>query len=284
MGDDSENDAGVAARAKDSDPTHVAFFVGGQKRFDGVDAGIESMLDFPLFYPMREGFGKGHSIKPLAQALARDWMYPNPNKLVVPYASHDDGRFMSEPGATIAGLKLANTFLLTTRGIPNLYYGDEIAMTGPDEPTTRQDFPGGWPNDPRNAFNAAGRAPEQQEVFAHLQKLLKLRQQLEPLRRGALRNLYVGEQQYVYARSADKTEFINGLPGQSIRRIIPQTVIVAINNAAQPAIVTFDAALASLANGATLTDQLGDSGDAKIENNAVKITLPARAASVFTVR
>ena len=274
----------VFGEVKDGDATHVAFFIGGQKRFDGIDSGVDSLLDFPVFYPLREAFAKGGSVKPLAQALGRDWLYPNPNLLVVPYGGHDDGRFMSEPGSTIQGLKLANAFLLTTRGIPNLYYGDEIAMTGPDEPTTRQDFPGGWPNDPRNAFTQAGRAPEQQEVFAHLQKLLRLRQQLEPLRRGALKNLYVGEQQYVYARIADKTEFVNGLPGQSIRRTIPQTVIVAINNAAQPAIVSFDAASARLPNGATLTDQLGVSGDAKIENNAVRITLPARAASVFTLR
>ncbi len=321
---------------KDSDPTHLAFFVGGQKRFDGVDSGIESMLDFPLFYPLREGFGKGHSLKPLAQALARDWMYPNPNKLVVPYASHDDGRFMSEPGATIQGLKLANTFLLTTRGIPNLYYGDEIAMTGPDEPTTRQDFPGGWPGDSRNAFNAAGRAPEQQETFAHLQKLLKLRQQLEPLRRGELLNLYAREQQYAYARVTNK-----------------QTVIVVFNNDAKPAEVEFSVAVKPagrpvsnerpttrakisrrelerllksgqaevregvvervmgqnadgsevdsateygprdlsklqmarlLSDGRPLTDLLGNAPDVTIQNGRLKVSLPARTASILTVR
>jgi glycosidase len=157
--------------------------------------------------------------------------------------------------------------LLTTRGIPNLYYGDEIAMTGPDEPTTRQDFPGGWPGDPRNAFNAAGRTAEQQEVFAHLQKLLKLRQQLEPLRRGALKNLRVTDQQYVYARAAKN-----------------QTVIIAINNDAQPATVSFNAAPAGLKDGATLTDQLGVSSDARMENGVVNIALPPRAASIFTAR
>lgn len=257
---------------KDSDPTHVAFFVGGQKRFDGIDPGIESMLDFPLFYPMREGFAKGHSIKPLAQMLARDWMYPNPNKLVVPYASHDDGRFMSEPGATVQGLKLANTFLLTTRGIPNLYYGDEIAMTGPDEPTTRQDFPGGWPGDPRNAFTQAGRTAEQQEVFAHLQKLLALRRQLEPLRRGPLRNLYISEQQYVYARR--RVAFNHKKP--------QDVAIIAINNDVQPATITFVVTPAAITEGAVLTDQLGVVNEARVENGRVTMTLPPRAAGILT--
>ena len=258
---------------KDSDPTHVAFFVGGQKRFDGVDPGIESMLDFPLFYGMREAFGKGHEIKPLAQMLARDWMYPNPNKLVVPYASHDDGRFMSEPGATIQGLKLANTFLLTTRGIPNLYYGDEIAMTGLDEPTTRQDFPGGWPGDGNNAFTQAGRTPEQQETFAYLQKLLKLRQQLAALRQGLLKNLYVAEQQYAYAR-------VPGTFAQINRRV----VIVVINNDKEKATFSFNVKPVGLANGITLLDQLGVSANVTIENEHINVTLPARTASIFTVR
>jgi glycosidase len=42
--------------------------------------------------------------------------------------NHDVPRFMAEPGATVAGLKLAEAFIMTTRGTPILYYGDEFAM------------------------------------------------------------------------------------------------------------------------------------------------------------
>jgi len=63
--------------------------------------------------------------------LAKDYLYTNPDILVTLLGGHDDGRFMSEKGATIDGLKLANAFVLTTRGVPQLYYGDEIAMTVP---------------------------------------------------------------------------------------------------------------------------------------------------------
>src|SRR6185295_1436964 len=113
---------------------------------------------------------------------------------------HDDGRFMSEEGATIAGLKLANAFLLTTRGVPQLYYGDELAMEGEDEPATRGEFPGGFPGDKRNAFTAAGRSKDEQELFNFIRQLTTLRRELEPLQIGALVNLYVAEQQYAYAR------------------------------------------------------------------------------------
>ncbi len=64
---------------------------------------------------------------------------------------------MSEPGATVDGLKLAWTFLMTARGIPMIYYGDEIGMQGGNDPDNRRDFPGGWAGDAHNAFEASGR-------------------------------------------------------------------------------------------------------------------------------
>ena len=127
----------VVGEVKDGDAVHTSFFQGGRVRFDGVDSGLDSLLDFPLFYSIRHAFAEGKSIDALPRTLARDYLYTNSEILVTLLGGHDDGRFMSEKGATIAGLKLANAFVLTTRGVPQLYYGDEIAMTGPDEPTTR---------------------------------------------------------------------------------------------------------------------------------------------------
>ena len=106
----------------------------------------------------------------IPKILAKDYLYTNPEILVTLLGGHDDGRFMSEKGATLEGLKLANTFLLTTRGVPQLYYGDEIAMTGPDEPTTRKDFPGGFPGDKRNAFTAKAGQLEENDVFNHIRR------------------------------------------------------------------------------------------------------------------
>ena len=78
---------------------------------------------------------------------------------------------MSEKDATIAGLKLANAFVLTTRGVPQLYYGDEIGMEGPDEPTTRGDFPGGFPGDKRNAFTREGRTRAERDLFDYVRRV-----------------------------------------------------------------------------------------------------------------
>src|ERR1044072_3765891 len=160
----------VVGEVKDGDVVHTSYF---QK------TGAPSLLDFPLFYSIRHAFAEGGPIKEIPQTLARDYLYTNPDILVTLLGGHDDGRFMSEKGATIAGLKLANAFVLTTRGVPQLYYGDEIAMTGPDEPTARGDFPGGFPGDKRNAFTAAGRTKEEQELFDFIRRLTTLQAELQ---------------------------------------------------------------------------------------------------------
>lgn len=257
----------VVGEVKDGDVVHVAFFQGGRVRFDGVDSGLDSLLDFPLFYPIRHAFAEGKKVNQIPKILAADYLYTDSEILVTLLGGHDDGRFMSEKGATIDGLKLANTLVLTTRGVPQLYYGDELAMTGPDEPTTRKDFPGGFPGDKRSAFTASGRTKEEQEVFQHIQRLTRLRNDLVALRRGSLMNLHVSDQQYVYAR-----------------RLGSQVVLVVINNDEKPAQVDFDVSTTGLPNGVALIDRLGSAGESRVDGGRVKLRLPGRSAAILVRR
>jgi glycosidase len=180
------------------------------------------------------------------KTLARDYLYKNSDILVTLLGGHDDGRFMSERGATIEGLKLAHVFLLTTRGIPQLYYGDEIAMTGPDEPTTRGDFPGG------------PHTKEEQDLFAYVRNLIALRKRLAALQFGTLTNLYVSEQQYAYARGGN--------------------VIVVLNNDKDQAKIKFGV---NFPNGTVMHDLLGVSRDVVVTDESVQVTLPKRSAAIF---
>ena len=257
----------VVGEVKDGDVVHTSFFQGGRVRFDGVDSGLDSLLDFPLFYPIRHAFAEGHAIDEIPKTLAKDYLYTDSEILVTLLGGHDDGRFMSEKGATIEGLKLANTFVLTTRGVPQLYYGDELAMTGPDEPTTRKDFPGGFAGDKRNAFTREGRTTEQQEVFQHIQKLTRLRRELEPLRRGKLVNLHVTEQQYAYARQS----------GSGV-------VIVVINNDTKPAAADFAVTRLSLDGSVLFTDRMGVVPDTRVSLGRLRVTVPARSAAILVRR
>jgi len=258
----------VVGEVLDGDPAHVSFFQGGVVRFPGmIDSGLDTLFDFPLFYPIRRAFGEGGPIKDVAQTLAQDQLYTNPRVLVTLLGNHDVPRFMNEKGATVAGLKLAQTLIMTVRGTPQLYYGDEIVLPGGGDPDNRRDFPGGFAGDARSAFEPQGRTPEQQDVFDHVKRLARARAELEPLRRGRQLNLYYTEQQFAFARAMD-----NG------------SVIVAFNNDTKPATLEFSVEAARLANGTPLVDRLGLVQNARVENGTLKINLPARSASILAAR
>jgi glycosidase len=257
----------VVGELYDSDPAIVSFFSGGAVRSDGVDTKVDSLFDFPLLSTLRRAFAEGKTIREVAQMLARDHLYPDAARLVVFLGNHDMPRFMNEPGATTAGLKLAQTFILTTRGIPQVYYGDEIALAGAADPDNRRSMPGAFAGDARDAFTEAGRTTAEEAVFEHLRRVIHLRQDLEPLRRGTLQQLYVADQQYVFARTT---------AGAS--------VIVAFNNDAKPATWSVDVSGTHLVDGAVLQDRLGGIADVAVEKGRITVTLAARSAAILTDR
>ena len=256
----------VVGELFDADPALVSFFQTGAQRFDGIDSGIDALFDFPLFFPLRRAFGQGLELREVARALGRDHLYPDPSQLVTFLGLHDVARFLNEPGATTDGLKLGFTFLLTSRGIPLVYYGDEIAMRGGGDPDNRRDFPGGFAGDAQDAFRAASRTPEQQDVFAHVQRLNRLRAAHPELRRGATRNLLIGEQQWAYAR----------VLGEG-------AVVVALNNAVAPATLEFAVGELRLAEGSELEDALSGARF-RVSDGRVRVPLAARASAVLVAR
>ncbi|HME06432.1 MAG TPA: alpha-amylase family glycosyl hydrolase [Bryobacteraceae bacterium] len=190
----------VVGEVLDGDPALTSFFQGGQAR-GGIDTGVDSVFDFPQYFALRKAFGQGQQMNDFAAMLAHDYLYPDPNNLVTLLGLHDVQRFMNEPKATVESLKLAFTYLLTSRGIPMIYYGDEIAMRGGDDPDNRRDFPVA-------AFGASGRTSEQQNVWAYVRKLAQLRAQYPALRRGSMQQLAVTASAYVYRRG-DLLVFLN---------------------------------------------------------------------------
>src|SRR5262249_44460038 len=114
---------------------------------------------------------------------------------------------MSFEGATLEGAMLHTAFMLTVRGTPQLYSGEEIAMEGGDDPDNRRDFPGGFPGDQRNAFTSAGRTKDQQRMRQWTHPCLKLRHDHPALRHGKLIDLFYDDDAYAYARQ-DRTETV----------------------------------------------------------------------------
>lgn len=185
-------------------PAVLSFFQGGVRR-SGVDTKLKSILDFPLERALRNVFGLGQPMTALTDILAQDSLYQRPEDLVVFAGNHDQPRFLTVAGGDISKLLMAETFVLTTRRIPHLYYGDEIAMgegTDRTDRSIRADFPGGFPGDPVNAFLAEGRTGNAAVVFHFMRDLLHFRLDHPALRRGGLVELMVNQDQYAYLRSS----------------------------------------------------------------------------------
>ena len=243
----------VVGEVFDGDPSLVAFFQGGRAGYDGIDDKVDQLFDFPLYFPMRRAFAEGKSLREVAQMLGHDALYPDASRLMTFLGLHDVARFMNERGATTKGLELAYTFLLTVRGTPLIYYGDEIALPGGGDPDNRRDFPGGWSGDARNAFEPAGRAPQEQAVWSHVQKLLQLRAQRSDLRTARMEHLVTNEQTFVYRRGR---------------------TVVALNN--DTAAVTIRVPLATLPD-----DALGLCARPRSESGGSTILIPPRTGCVF---
>jgi neopullulanase len=243
----------VVGEVFDGDPAMIRFFEGSNRTHDGIRTGVDYLFDFPLYYPIRDAFIGGKPIKGIAQMLMRDHLYDTPDALMPFFGLHDVSRFMGEKGATVAGLKLAFTTVLTTRGTPLVYYGDEIAIPGGPDPDNRRDFPGGWASDAANAFEASGRTPEQQAVWQHVQTLLRTRAAVPDLRRARTEHLVVADQQFVFARGR---------------------ATVALNNDTVAVAVTVPAVVSG-------RDALGVCGAPVSASGRSTLQLPAKSSCVF---
>lgn len=158
-------------------PQLQAFFQGGRKGYDSIDTGLDSVFDFALTRAVREVFGQDAPERHLQEVLALDHLYPTPHKLVTLLGNHDFPRFptIARPDRKMQRLMLAALFLITTRGLVQWYYGDEIGMEGGHDPDNRRDFPGGFPDDKIDKFSPAERTPDENALWTALQTLFRLR-------------------------------------------------------------------------------------------------------------
>jgi glycosidase len=247
------------------DPTVTSFFVGGTKRYDGIDSGLSTVFDFPMFFTLRDVLLRNAPVGRIADVLRHDALYVHPEMLVPFFANHDVPRFASAEGSSLAKLKLAFGLTLTLRGIPEIYYGDEIGMPGGGDPDNRRDLPGGWIGDANNAFTESGRTREQQETFAYVQSLLRLRREHAALRGGWLWHMASDESSYVFARESEE-----------------ERLVVAFNNADQPRELHIPLADTPAQKATEIAIMFGEA-KAEIAEHELRITMPAQSLSIFSL-
>jgi len=254
------------------------------------DHDFDSVFDFPLCGAMKGCFVWDRPMTELARPrlhpdetkgiLDHDKVYTNANRLVTLLDNHDlDRRIMTEILDRVGHwdkdlakeiLKLALTFIMTTRGIPQLYYGTEIGMTGYADPDNRKNMP--WDqfngnNTPKNTFEKA--------LFDHTRKVISIRNNNPAIAYGYLLTLYVDAFIYAFLRSFKDNVVIvvinNG------REAMPHSLPIHIQ--ANENIPTRIKEI--LKNGTLLKSQFADLEDIEVVSGDIHVQLPRKTAGVF---
>jgi neopullulanase len=184
-------------------------------------------VDFQLLFSgiqpaVRDTSGGGGGVGDLYNTLSNDFLYQDPTRNVIFLDNHDMTRFFSGTGEDPAAQKIGIEWLLTERGIPQLYYGTEICMKGIDNPdgNVRLDFPGGWPGDPKNAFTGEGLAPYEADVQQLVRTLANFRLHSSALKTGKMMQYAPRGALYVYSRYDEKQTILCAMnPSEKSRKI-----------------------------------------------------------------
>jgi len=207
---------------------------------------LKTVMDFPLMYILdsfadEETDEWDNGLARLYAYITQDIVYADVDHLLTFLANHDTNRFQptEEKARNVTRYKQALTLLLTLRGIPQLYVGDEIGMyanKSVNDGALRQDFPGGWPEDKNNAFKKSGRTKLQNEYFDFTKNLLNWRKINKTVALGKMTHYAVRNGCYVYARQKDGktvTVIMNGTSKE-------QTLDMSIYKDVLPAKKAFD--------------------------------------------
>ncbi|MFT4113808.1 alpha-amylase family glycosyl hydrolase, partial [Silvibacterium sp.] len=243
------------------DPTITSAYAGGVTRA-GVDTGLYTPFDFPMHFALLKVFAQKAPMTEIADVLRKDALYPHPERLVPFIGNHDTARFLSEAHGDQTAERLATAVLLTTRGMPELYSGDELAMSGGDDPDNRHDFPGGFTGMKQDGFSPGSRTAEQQAMYAWTNQLLALRAQHPALQTGEEQILYVSDDAIVYLRKEGE-----------------ERVLVAVHRGAEDVTLHVKTAMTDAERWNSTQNLLGE-GSCSAEANGLAIHLPANSALI----
>lgn len=188
----------------------VSYWQKDSKLAAPLNSNLPTVMDFPLQALMNQAFDEktgewGGGLYKLYDYQTQDLLYANPMNLLTFLDNHDTSRFAQtdEMAKNLQRYKQAMVFLLTTRGIPQIYYGTEILMTGDKgkgDGDLRKDFPGGWQGDTRNCFVKNGRTALENEAFEFTRQLLNWRKGNQVIGKGSLKHYSIQNGVYVYQR------------------------------------------------------------------------------------
>ncbi|HEX2630494.1 MAG TPA: alpha-amylase family glycosyl hydrolase, partial [Chitinophagaceae bacterium] len=168
---------------------------------------IDFQTCFAILAGMNEKFGWTNGVNKIYMTMAQDVVYKEPMNNCIFMDNHDMDRVFSIVDEDWTKLRMGINWLLTLRGIPQLYYGTEVLMKNKKTTTdamVREDFPGGWSGDASNKFNAAGRTDKENEAFNYTAALGRFRKSSSAITTGKTMQFIPKDGVYIYFRYDNK--------------------------------------------------------------------------------
>lgn len=207
----------------------VSFWQKDSKLAYPRNSNLKTVMDFPLMGAMNSAFDEecdwDKGVARLHDYLGQDIVYADPSNLLIFLDNHDTSRFFKtdKDADNMSKYKQALAFLLTTRGIPQIYYGTEILMAADKangDGTLREDFPGGWIGDNQNAFTHTGRTNKQNMAHDFTRKMLQWRKGNDVIAKGSLKHYVPIDGIYVYERKFRDRSVVVFLSGSDNEKIL----------------------------------------------------------------
>lgn len=198
----------IVGEAWYGDVAGTAYWQRGSRLNKQGDPNLPTVMDFPTMIIATQAFHEntleyGKGLNKIYNRLSLDYLYENPKNVLTFLDNHDTDRFLLSQPKNLGAWKQGIAFLLTTRGIPQIYYGTELLMHGDKKKTdgdVRKDVPGGFPGDQTNEFTREGRNQMQNEAIDFLSKVAKWRKGNKVISEGSLKHFMPENGMYVYER------------------------------------------------------------------------------------
>ena len=198
----------IVGEAWYGDVAGTAYWQRGSRINKQGDPNLPTVMDFPTMIIATQAFHEntleyGQGLNKIYNRLSLDYLYENPKNVLTFLDNHDTDRFLLTKPENLGSWKQGIAFLLTTRGIPQIYYGTELLMHGDKKKTdgdVRKDVPGGFPGDTNNEFTREGRSDLQNEAIDFLSKLATWRKGNKVISEGSLKHFMPENGMYVYER------------------------------------------------------------------------------------
>ncbi len=213
-------DFNIVGEAWISSPAGASFWQTGSK-LNPNDTKLKSVMDFKLQEISSDAFNGdftwGQGIVKLHDHLSNDFLYADVNNVLRFYENHDTDRFLKQAPENLDAFRQSVLFLATIPGIPQIYYGQEILMSGSTKvggfESVRHDMPGGWSSDSTTVFEREGRSDMQREAYDFMSKVLNWRKGNEVVEKGSMKHFVPVNGIYVYTREFEGNRFIVVLNG-----------------------------------------------------------------------